>query len=364
MILMITFGNFSVIAQDGHPGGDIEPETGVLQYSGDTNEGDSWEQTLDLVSELADQQGLELESIMVLDITFVLTWTDDEGDSDPDDFMLMAADGMGEPLSDSGNGGELSVEKEGEAPPVNDTWDVIVTCMNAGDTPPPIGPGIFTTVNDLGNSWDLEITFQYLEGGMGGGGPPANVLAVLESPIFKIHIALMVASVFLFLITGLVAGAFLFTRISTKSPKGFTQIMERAFNPPILLIFLVILTFLLFFIAAVPIGMWVAGNFYEPAQAWTGFPAIWNEGWWELTNADNVSFVVLAMWFIPMYINRAQVLKSKYFKKLFGWSKFAIKRGEKAPDPRLTNGILALCYFFMGIFTFVVFMAQEHGSGS
>jgi hypothetical protein len=140
--------------------------------------------------------------------------------------------------------------------------------------------------------------------------------------------------------------------------------MERVFNPPILLIFLVILTFLAFFIAAVPIGMWVAGNFYGPTQAWTGFPAIWNEGWWELTNADNVSFVVLVMWFIPMYINRAQVLKSKYFKKLFGWSKLIIKRGEKAPDPRLTNGILALCYFFMGIFTFVVFMAQEHGSGS
>ncbi|UCE37330.1 MAG: hypothetical protein JSW00_17940 [Thermoplasmata archaeon] len=367
IIIMITIGNFGAVAQPGHPGGEPESETGVLEYSGDTNEGSSWEKTLNLLDELVEQQELELDSIMVLDIVFVLTWTDEEADSDPDEFSIMAADGMGEPQSDSGSGGEISIMKEGtmEGPPVNDTWDVVVTCIEAGDSSllPVQGPMGLTTENDPGNSWELVITFHYFEGGMGGG-PPANVQAVLESPIFKIHIALMVMSVFLFLGTGLVAGVFGYRILKQKNTWEQTTLYQKLFSKPDLLIFLVILTFLVFFIASVPIGMWVAGMFYGWNKAWTGFPALWNPEAFEMTNADNVSFIVLLFWAAPMYINRAQIMRSKYFKKLFGWSKFAMKRAEKAPDPKLSNGILALCYCLLGIMTFVIFEVQPHGSGS
>jgi hypothetical protein len=367
IMVSLIFANFSVIAQE-HPEGAMATETGVLTYSGNTNEGSSWEKNLVLEMELMNQdEGLELDGIMIVEITFVLSWTDDESDSDPDEFSIMASDGMGEPLMDSSDSGTITVEKEasmGEGPPVNDTWDVTVTCMNAGDTINFPGPLGLLNEEDPGNSWDLEITFTYIETGGGMGGPPANVTMVLNHPIFKIHIALMVASVFLFLITGLVAGAYLFTRVSARSPKDFSSFMYRMFNPPVLLIFLVIVTFLAFFIASVPIGMWVAGNFYGWEKAWTGFPAIWNPEAFQMTNADNVSFIVLLFWFIPMYINRAQIMRSKYYKKLFGKIKFAMKRAEKAPDPVIPTSILALCYFFMGIFTFVIFEVQPHGSGN
>lgn len=364
---MITVGNFIAVAQPGHPGGEMESETGVLKYNGDTNEGSSWEETLNLLEELAAQLGLELESIMIMDIEFVLTWTDEESNSDPDEFSIMAADGMSEPLSDSGDSGELSVAKEGtmDGPPVNDTWDVAVTCIEAGDSsrlPIPDGPFGFNTEDDPGNSWELVVTFHYIEGGMGG--PPANVVAVLESPVFMLHVALMVMSVFLFLGTGLVAGVFGYRIMKQKNTGERTTFYQKLFSKPDLLILLVIITFLAFFIASVPVGMWVAGMFYGWNKAWTGFPAIWNPEAFDMTNADNVSFIVLLFWAVPMYINRAQIMRSKYFKKLFGWSKFAMRRAEKAPDPRLSNGILALCYFFMGIFTYVIFMVQPHGSGS
>jgi hypothetical protein len=365
IILMITIGNFSVIAQPGHPGGEMESETGVLTYTGQTNEGSSWEETLDLESEWEKQGGVELDGIMVMDIEFVLTWSDDEGsNSEPDTFSIAAMDGMGEPLMGSDSSGEIEVTKEGtmEGPPVNDTWDVVVTCENAGDTPL-IRSGGFITENDPGNSWELTITFHYVESG-GMGGPPANVREVLESPIFKIHIALMVMSYFLFLGTGLIAGVFGYNKIKGGTIGRPGSFFQKLFARPDLLIFLVVLTFLAFFIAAIPIGIWVAGKFYGWHKAWTGFPALWNPEAWQMTNADNVSFLVLFLWAVPMYINRAQIMRSKYFKKLFGWSKFAMKRVEKAPEPKIPNGILALCYFFMGIFTFVIFAVQPHGSGS
>jgi hypothetical protein len=365
IIIMITVGNFSVVAQDGHPG-DLEPETGILTYEGDTNEGSTWEKTLELVKELIQQEeGLELDEIMVIEIEFVLTWTDDESGSDPDDFSIVAADGMGEPLMDSSNSGTITVKKEAtmEGPPVNDTWDVSVTCMNAGDTAISPGPFGILTENDPGNSWTLEITFQYFGGGMGGG-PPAHVTAVLESPIFKMHIALMVMSYFLFLGTGLVAGAFGYNKIKGSTLGEKNTLFKKLFAKPDLMIFLVVLTFFAFFIAAVPIGIWVAGNFYGWPKAWTGFPAMWNPEAYSMTNADNVSFLILLFWAVPMYINRAQVMRSKYFQKLFGRFSFAMKRAEKAPKPKIPNGVMALCYFFMGVFTFVIFAVQPHGSGS
>ena len=74
----IFFSSFPVMGQ-GHPGGEMETETGVLSYSGNTNEGSSWEKNLVLEKELMSQaEGLELNGIMILEITFVLEWTDNE----------------------------------------------------------------------------------------------------------------------------------------------------------------------------------------------------------------------------------------------------------------------------------------------
>ncbi len=356
----IFLSSFGAMGQ-GHPGGMPEEEvkTAEIKYNGNTNEGDTWEKSVDLVKEAA----LEVEEIILKEITFELSWTDDEGsNSEADTFTLKADDGGDAKGSGTKNDGTITFTVNSED--MNTTWNVQVTCDEAGFTP--FRPGGFVGETDPGNSWDLKLSFSYIEGvSMGGmgGGPPANVLAVLESPIFKVHIALMVASVFLFLITGLIAGAFLFTRVSVRSPEGFSKTMDKLFNPPALLILLVLITFIAFFIASVPIGMWVAGNFYGWEKAWTGFPAMWNPEAFQMTNADNVSFLVLLFWAIPMYINRAQIMRSKYYKKLFGWSKLAMKRAEKAPDPVIPTSILALCYFFMGIFTFVIFEVQPHGSG-
>ncbi|UCE73742.1 MAG: hypothetical protein JSV56_12050 [Methanomassiliicoccales archaeon] len=347
--IMITIGNLSVTAQPPH--GDGEEQTKTISFNGYCDVGASWEKEVNL------------GEVSLTNIVFELTWEDDEGsDSEPDSFSLATDDGEHELKSDQGASGKISVSWEEDM--LNNTWNVVSTCESAGPTNVPVGPiGLVTQEEaDPGNSWNLDVTYTYTES-MGGGGPPPNVAAVLESPVFKVHIALMVASVFLFLITGLVAGAFIFTRITSKSPKGFTSFMERLFNPPLLLFLLVIVTFIVFFLASVPIGMWVAGMFYGWNKAWTGFPAIWNPEAFDMTNADNVSFIVLLLWFIPMYINRAQIMRSKYFKKLFGWSKFAMKRAEMAPNPKLSIGVLALCYCLMGIFTFVVFEVQPHGSG-
>ena len=91
---------------------------------------------------------------------------------------------------------------------------------------------------------------------------------------------------------------------------------------------------------------------------------MWNPEAFEFTNADNVSFIVLLLWAIPIYLNRRQIMKGKWYKKLFGWSKFMMGRAEKAPEPKLHVRELALCYFFMGIFVYLLFMVQPHGSGS
>jgi hypothetical protein len=359
ILAILVIVNSNAMGQ-GHPGGmEEETKTAEINYEGNTNEGDSWDKSVDLVKEA----GLEVEEITLKDINFELTWTDDQGSgSEPDTFSVKADDGGAGKGSGTSADGVITFTVDSEG--LNDTWNVQVSCDDAGFTP--FRPGGIVGETDPGNSWSLSIKFSYTEGeGMGGmgGGPPANVVAVLESPIFAVHIALMVASVFLFLITGLVAGAFLFTRVSSRSPSGFSSTMNKLFDPPALLIFLVLITFIAFFIASVPIGMWVAGNFYGWEKAWTGFPALWNPEAFEMTNADNVSFIVLLFWAVPMYINRAQIMRSKYYKKLFGWSKFAMKRAEKAPDPKIPTSILALCYFFMGIFTFVIFEVQPHGSG-
>ncbi len=347
IIIMITFGNFGVIAQPPH--GDGEEKTETITFNGYCDEGSSWE------------KAIELGDISLLEIIFLLTWQDDEGsDSDPDTLSLSADDGMNE-ISGQANTGSLSVGSDENG--LNDSWNAVVTCESAGDTPL-FRSGGFLTEDDPGNSWTLEVTYTYTEG---MGGPPpevARMLQVIQTPQFKVHVALMIASVFLFLGTGLFAGIFLYSRIKWPDLKTQSPLVRKLFVIPFFLILLVIVTFIIFFLASVPFGMWVASDMYGPAKMWTGFPAIWNTEAFDMTNADNVSFIVLLFWFIPMYINRAQIMRSKYFKKLFGKIKFAMKRAEKAPDPIIPNGVLALCYCLLGIMTFVIFEVQPHGSGS
>ncbi len=334
-----------------HPGNiDTGEQTDTITFNDYNAVGTSWETT---ISE-------EFAEISIVNIAFDLTWTDDEGtNSDPDTFSLQATDGMNDPQSNSGSGGSVSISwAEGR---LNNVWNIVVACDAAGSTQVPVGPlGIITQEeSDPGNSWTLVVTYTYTEGGGGPGGPPANVVAVLNSPIFGIHIALMISSTYLFLFTGIFAGVYLFARHKWA---GSNEYFKKLVSKQNLIIILLILAFIAFFIASVPIGMWVAGMFYGWSKAWTGFPALWNPEAFEFTNADNVSFIVLLLWAIPIYLNRAPIMNGKWYKKLFGWSKFLMARAAKASPPRLTNKEFALCYFFMGIFVFLVFMVQPHGS--
>lgn len=350
IIIMITFGNFTAIAQPGHPGGEEETET--ITIKGYSNVDQSVEEII------------EFGDVTISKVEFVLSWEDDEGsNSDPDTLSLFTSDGMHEPKSKEGSGGSVAITWDEDR--LNDTWTAVITCESAGPTEEPVGPlGLITQqVADPGNSWMLEVTYTYSGG---SGGPPpevARMLQVIQTPQFKVHVALMIASIFLFLGTGLFAFAFLFIRIKGPDQNAWAPMLKKLFATPFFLILLAIITFIAFFLAAVPFGMWVASDMYGPAKMWTGFPALWNPEAFEMTNADNVSFVVLLFWFVPLYINRAQIMRSKYFKKLFGRSKFAMKRAEKAPDPMIPNSILALCYFLLGIMTFVIFEVQPHGSG-
>ncbi|UCF07356.1 MAG: hypothetical protein JSW28_06790 [Thermoplasmata archaeon] len=125
IMVLITIANFGSLAQ--HPGGGEEEEvkTETLTFSGDTNEGTSWEKTVDL------------GDINLMSIEFTLTWEDDEGsDSDPDTFSLTTDDGGHEPKGDQGSSGSISVTWEERG--LNNTWNMVVTCEDAGDTP--LGP--------------------------------------------------------------------------------------------------------------------------------------------------------------------------------------------------------------------------------
>ena len=351
IILTIFFGTFSAMAQ--HPGGDGGDEeiTESITYNNYSSVGGNWETTI----------AEELDGITITNMEFELSWTDDEGsDSDPDTFSLQTDDERHEPKSSSGSGGMVAISWDEDG--LNNVWNVMVTCDSAGPTTVPRGPLGFITDEepDPGNSWTLVVTYTYTESTGSMGGMPANVRAVYSSPIFWIHVGLMISSTYLFLFAGVFAGVFIYSRNKwNNSVSKFKNYVAK----PNLLIILVILAFIAFFLASVPIGMWVAGMMYGWTNAWTGFPAIWNPDAFSFTNADNVSFIVLLLWAIPVYLNRRQIMQHKWFKKFFGWSKFLMSRAEKAPSPRLLNKELAICYFFMGFMVFLVFMVQPHGSG-
>lgn len=348
IVFTVTFGSITSLAQ--HPGNiDTGEQTGTITFSDYNAVGTSWETAITEV--LADKS--------IIDMVFELTWTDDEGsNSDPDTFNLQMNDERHEPKSDSGSGGTVSISWDEDD--LNNVWNVAVTCDAAGPTQVPVGPiGIITQEEpDPGNSWKLVVTYTYTEGGGGPGGPPAEIQALLKDPIFWIHVGLMVSSTYIFLLAGVFAGVFLLTKDKWKNASSKLQ---RIVSRTDLLLILVIVAFIAFFLASVPIGMYVAGKAYGPHMAWSGFPAIWHPEAWMFTNADNVSLIVLALWAIPIYLNRRPIMRGKWFKKLFGGIDFLMERAEKAPEPKLLDKELALCYFFMGLFVYLVFMVQPHG---
>jgi hypothetical protein len=352
MIIIIISQTFAVTAQ--HPGSDdgSSEKTGTITINDYSAVGASWEMTLDE----------EFSELSIKNIIFELTWTDDEGsDSDPDAFSLQTDDEMNEPKSDSGSSGSITTSWNEDK--LNNVWNIVVTCDSAGPTTVPRGPLGFVTQTepDPGNSWSLVITYTYTESSGEMGGMPPHVAAVYSSPIFWIHVGLMISSTYLFLFTGIFAGLFLYSRNKWNRSESN---LKKYFTKPNLIIICVVLAFLAFFLASVPIGMWVAGMMYGWTNAWTGFPAFWHPDMYVFTNADNVSFIVLLLWAIPLYLNRRQIMQGKWFKKLFGWSKFMMERAERAPEPKLHLREMALCYFFMGLFVYLVFMVQPHGGGS
>lgn len=292
----------------------------------------------------------------VTEIIFELTWTD-EPDSQPDTFELSVSDGENEPTSDSSPSGTITLTLTGES--LNKDWTATVECKIAGDTDR--GPLGLLTETDKGNNWRLEITYTYSAGaGPGGppGGMPPHMVELYNSTIFWVHVGMMIASTYMFLVVGILAGLFLFFRtewFSQKVPKFKLFVSTRPFIIP------AVVVFILFFLASVPVGMYVAGKAYGWHLMWSGFPTLWNEGSLSMKNADNVSLIVLVLWFIPFYLNRRDYMNHRAFKKLFGWSGFLMRKARSAPKPILQTRELALIYCLLGIMVYVVFMVQPHG---
>jgi len=353
LIIGLSFSAFGALGQ--HPGGDEEePEmkTETIKFNGycsnpSSGGSSTWE----------DSAELDMGTVMMIE--FSLTWTDDEGSgSDPDTLSFGAESEVHGKGSDQGSSGSLSFSMEGDE--LNGVWNLVVACTDAGSTP--VGPLGFVVNEDPGNSWSMTVTYSYLEGEMSMEemGMPPNVARVYASPIFWIHVALMIMSTYVFLFTGIFAGVFLAFRKKWSDSDSFL----RKFTTTRLTLWLVVIAFIAFFLAAVPLGMYVAGLMYGWGNSWSGFPAIWHPDAFSATNADNVSLIVLILWAIPLYLNRRDIMRSKWFLKFFGWSGFFMDRARKAPEPRLTQQELMLCYFFMGFFVYLVFMVQPHGGGS
>ena len=295
--------------------------------------------------------------IMAIDVT--LTWSDDEGsDSDPDNLGLQAEDGLGMNSQDSGTSGTVSVSLEGDD--LGSNWTVTVTCVEAGMTP--LGPfGRIGTV-DPGNNFALSFTYTYLPIDVKPPtppGPPPEIAALYENPIFWTHVIFMIASTYMFGIVGILAGVALFFR------KKWAEDANRwkralATNRPFRA--LAVHTWVVFFIAAVPLGIYVAGKAYGWENSWTSFPVVWNAWFWQWTNADHVSLIVLTLWALPLWLNRKHLMARRSHGWLFSRISFTKKLADDPPEPKLTNREMALMYFLMGIFVFLVFVVQEHGN--
>jgi hypothetical protein len=296
---------------------------------------------------------------VIMSVEVTVTWSDDEGSSsNPDTLSLLIEDGMGASDQDSSSGGSLSARLDQED--LGSNWTITVTCVEAGMTP--LGPlGRIGTV-DPGNSFDLTFTYTYVPAEVEPPeppGPPPNIAALYEDPLFWTHVVFMIASTYMFGVTGLLAGiAVFFRRRWAEDASRWKRAL--ATNKPFRTV--AVHTWLIFLIAAVPLGMYVAGKAYGWENAWTSFPVVWNAWFWQWDNADHVSFIVLALWALPLWLNRQTLMASRPHAWLFGRIGFFRKIYDDAPEPKLTSREMALMYLLMGVFVFLVFMVQPHGN--
>ena len=338
----------------GQPHGstDGEPQTATISESGSCANpeqdaaGSVWEGTY------------PLEDVAILAVEVSLTWTDDEGsESDPDTFQVTAEDGDGNTITDSGSGGDLSAYLEMEG--LNSTWTITVRCVDAGSTP--FGPLGRLRTTDPGNSWDMEFTYTYIAQEIPAGPPPevARYMEVVSSPVFWAHVVLMIASTVMFGLVGLFAGIKLV--MAPRWADSYDR-LKRALVGQRLFRSLAVHVWWVFFLAAVPLGMAVSGMLYGWENAWTSFPAVWNPWFYDITNADNVSLIVLVLWAIPLWLNRKDVMAHRSHAFLFRHIPWARRQYETAPQPRLTDREMTIIYFILGVLVFLLFMVQPHGN--
>ncbi len=305
------------------------------------------------------EQTYHLEEGTLVSVEVTVIWTDDEGtDSQADTFEVVCVDGDGTQISDAGSNGELQdfLEMEG----LNNTWTITVECLEAGPTP--VGPLGFIVQTDPGNSWRMTFTYIYVpEEPEGPGGPqiPPEIEALYGDPLFWTHVIFMIASTYMFGLVGLLAGIKLIRgRKWEDDPSRWKRAL--ATNRPFRAI--AVHVWLVFLIAAVPLGMYVSAMVYGWENAWTSFPAVWNPWFYDITNADNVSLIVLVLWAIPLWLNRHQLVASRPHAWFFGRIKWFRDMADKAPEARITDRELTIIYFLMGVFVFLLFVIQPHGN--
>ncbi len=297
--------------------------------------------------------------LVILAVEVSVTWSDDEGSSsNPDTLSLQVEDDMSLNAQDSGSSGPLTAEAEGDD--LGSNWTVAVTCVEAGMTP--LGPlGRIGTV-DPGNSFSVSFTYTYVpkepEEPSGPQVPP-EIEALRGDPLFWTHVVFMIASTYMFGMVGLFAGIKLVRgRRWAEDDNKWKRALST--NRPFRLISVHV--WLVFFIAAVPLGMYVSAMVYGWENAWTSFPAVWNPWFYDITNADNVSLIVLVLWAIPLWLNRQQLVASRPHLWFFGRIPFFRRLAAKAPEPMITDREMAIIYFLMGVFVFLLFVVQPHGN--
>ncbi len=332
--------------QDGNPTTGTITDSGYCSNPQSDAAGAVWEGTY------------ELPPGTITTVEVILAWSDDEGSrSRPDTLSVKASDAGGASRDESGSAGSLLVAfPQGT---YNGTWTVRVECLEAGSTP--VGPIGLISRTDPGNSWSFVLEYVYVPAPGDGGaqGPPANIQAVLASPIFKLHVVLMVSSTVGFLVVGCLAGTYLVARSRwSASPSALLRTLAtprpyRSLAPHV---------WLAFFIASVPIGMWVAGKVYGWENSWTSLPVVWNPGFYDITNADHSSLLVMTLWALPMWLNRGDALSRRPHVRWLGWSSWLRRLAARAPKPRFTDREMALIYFFLGVIVFLLFMVQPHGN--
>ena len=347
VLLLVVLPAGSSLGQEQTPDTQTITETGYCDNPDNDPAGSVWERTYDL------------GEVAVSRVEVSLRWSDDEGgNSDPDEFRVSAEDGGGNSSDDTGTNGNLAFTIDMDD--MDATWTLTVELMDAGPTP--VGPlGIINRV-DPGNSWTLTFTYTYVpvkEEPQEPPGPPPEIQALYHDPLFWTHVVFMISSTYMFGLVGLLAGIAIFFR---RRWAGDANRWKRALatNKPFRV--LAVHAWMVFAVAAIPLGMYVAGKAYGWENSWTSFPAVWNPWFYDITNADHISLIVLVLWALPLWLNREQLMASRPHYWLFGRIGFFKRLAAKAPEPMVTDRELAIMYFLMGVFVFLVFMVQPHGN--